>query len=330
MAAASTRFRIGAAMFTFALTLFLLRGPFRSDDLEEDVQEEVEAAGPDLVARDLAPYDGLGTWVDAYDYGPAYQSPGNAPAVTPADLDAMAAAGVRTIYFQANRDDERSPDGWVDEGLVAEFLTGAHEREMAVVAWYLPTFRSVRTDLGHLQDLLDYEVDGHRFDGVGVDIEFTEGVPNPAVRNQRLLRLSERLDRLAGDDPIGAIVLPPVLIEVINPDYWPGFPWAELEPLYDIWLPMSYWTFRTEESGYHDGATYNQESTVRMRDNLDNDAAIVHGIGGIGDETTGEDLVAFVDSLTATRSVGGSIYDWATLSDANRSLLARLFTDVPR
>ena len=46
-------------------------------------------------------------------------------------------------------------------------------------------------------------------------------------------------------------------------------------------------------------------------------------------ETTGEQLLSFAQTLSADGAVGGSIYDWATLSEANRSLLDRLFADYP-
>lgn len=315
-----------AAFAAAALLILLL---VRADLPGTDVAEQAEQAAPTPTARDLSPYEGLGTWVDAFDYGPAYQTEGHAPAVTPNDVDDMHEAGVRTIYLQVNRDDERSPDGFVDRDLVAEFLHEAHDRDMAVVGWYLPTFASVDTDLGHLQDLLEFEDDGHRLDGVGVDIEFTEAVPRTAVRNHRLVRLTEELDELAGDTPLGAIVLPPVLTEVVNPDLWPAFPWAELAPHYDVWLPMSYWSLRTADSGYHDGATYHQESVERLLANVGDDEIVVHGIGGIGDEVTGEELVAFAQTLAADSAIGGSIYDWATLSPSHRALLRRLFADYP-
>jgi len=315
--------RTMAVVATVAVLAFLARGHLVTSDLDLDGFRPAPTAG----TRDLSAYEGLGTWIDAFDYGPAYA--GGDPAVTPEDIDAMADSGVRTLYIQANRDDERSPDGFVDRALLDQFVVRAHERGMAVVGWYLPTFTSVATDLGHLQDLLDYEVDGVRLDGVGVDIEYTEGVPDVARRNNKLLQLSRQVDRAAGETPISAIVLPPVLTEVVNPDFWPGFPWADLEPHYDIWLPMSYWTERTESSGYNDGARYHEESHQRLLRNLGNPDAVVHGIGGIGDATTEEDLLAFTEVLAATGAVGGSVYDWATLSDSNIALLNRLFASWP-
>lgn len=318
------RWRIAAVAAVLTLVVVAIRS-----DPGRGGSPVADDAGPIPATRDLGPYRGLGTWVDAFDYGPAYQTGGHAPPVTPGDVDAMADAGVKTVFIQANRDDPRSPDGFVDQGLLAQFVRRAHDRGVAVVGWYLPTFTDVDTDLGHLQDLLDFTADGHRLDGVAVDIEYTEAVPDPGLRNRRLLRLSERLDAMADGEPIGAIVLPAVLTEVVNPALWPDFPWADLEPLYDVWLPMTYWTLRTEVSGYQDGATYLEESTRRMVADLGTEDVVVHGIGGIGDETTGEDLVAFIDTLVATGAVGGSVYDWATLSELNRQLLDRLFVGRP-
>ena len=92
---------------------------------------------------------------------------------------------------------------------------------------------------------------------------------------------------------------------------------------------LSYWTQRTEASGYNDGARYQSESQRRLLANLGNPDAVVHGIGGIGDAARAEDLVAFTATLAASGAVGGSVYDWATLSDSNIALLNRLFADWP-
>ena len=297
---------------------------------EPDVGDRTGSATGDLLAhtpfdRDLVPYEGQGAWVDVFDFAPAYQDPGQAPEITPAVVDEMADLGVRTLYIQAARNDPRSPEMIVDERLLAEFLLRAHERDMRVVGWYLPKFADVDADLAHLVAMSDFEVAGHAFDGVAVDIEFTEDVPDHVERGARLTELSQRQREATGDEALGAIVLPPVLTEVVNPMFWPSFPWAELAPLYDVWLPMSYWTFRSADSGYTDGYAYNTESTQRLRANLDQPDAVVHGIGGIGDEVTPETLLEFGRSLVDTGSIGGSIYDWRTMSPENRAVMAELF-----
>ena len=124
-------------------------------------------------------------------------------------------------------------------------------------------------------------------------------------------------------------MLPPVQLEVVNDRLWPNFPYRELGGLYDVWLPMSYWTFRRQDSGYHDGYHYNYESIVRLRANLGDDAARVHPVGGIGDEATSDELTGFLRSLADTGSVGGSIYDWRTLGSEARQLLDDGFSVGP-
>ena len=160
---------------------------------------------------------------------------------------------------------------------------------------------------------------------MAIDIEDTDHVTDIDQRNSALVELSQRVRAAAGDDALGAIVLPPVLTDVVNQNFWPDFPWREVEPLYDVWLPMSYWTFRTSSSGYHDGYTYNDESTRRLRNNLGDQNAVVHAIGGIGDVVTPEELDRFAQSLVDDNDVGGSIYDWNSMTAETRAALAARF-----
>lgn len=280
-------------------------------------------AGPDR-PFDLRPYGDHGAWVDVFDYLPALQS-GGPPAVTPDSLEEMRAAGVRTVFLQAAFEDARTPAALTDPDLLARFLVRAHANEMDVVGWYLPRFADIDADLAHLVAIDDFAVGGHRFDGLAVDIEFTADVPDHRERNERLLALSQRLREATGGQTLGAIVLPPVLTEVVNPALWPEFPWPGLAPSYDVWLPMSYWTTRDDDSGYRDGFTYNEESTRRLREVLDDPRAVVHAIGGIGDQAGPAALSEFARSLAETGAVGGSVYDWATLDQVARTALAAEF-----
>jgi hypothetical protein len=267
--------------------------------------------------RDLSPYEGLGTWVDVFDYVPAYVQVGTTPPVSPASMVDVAALGVDTLYLQAARDDPLSPGLLADDDLTPAMLVAAHEAGLRVVAWFLPHHADVDHDVRQVRALLDFEVDGHRFDGVAIDIEDTLRVPDHAERNRRLVRFSERIREIAGDDPLGAIVLPPVALEVINDQYWPQFPWRQLVDLYDVWLPMSYWTNRTAESGYRDGYTYTDENIRRMLANLGVDRVPLHPIGGIGDEATPDHYRSFVRAATEHGSIGWSIYDFVTQSSAS-------------
>jgi hypothetical protein len=315
-----------------ALAVVILASVALVDRLEDDTGSGIGRAALSLAAkatpaRTVEAYDSLGTWVDVYDFAPTYTE--GPPALTPTAVDDMAAAGVRTLFIQAARNDDRAPAGVVDPAVLAQFLLRAHRHDMRVVGWYLPKFADVGLDLRRLEAIADFEVLGHRFDGVAVDIEFTGDVPDHATRNQNLIDLSQRLHDRVGDDALGAIVLPAVQLEVVNDRLWPGFPYRELRELYDVWLPMSYWTFRRHDSGYHDGYHYNYESVARLRSNLGDDDALVHPVGGIGDLATTEELTGFLRSLPDTGALGGSIYDWRTLGTDARRLLDDGFSVGP-
>ena len=294
-----------------------------------------EVTEREIPERTLAPYAGLGTWVDRFDFSPPYA--GENPPVDAEEIAVMAELGVKTIYIQGAHRAERSPGLTEDPWVLAELLVAAHSHDIAVVAWYLPKWED--EDLSKMIAMADFEFLGHRFDGIGVDIEYNQGGLQPQERSRILVELSEGLRAHVGDQPLSAIVLPPVLTEEVNTEFWPDFPWDEIGPLYDIWQPMSYWSFRSESSGYKDGYTYNAESTRLLRELLNDPDALVHGIGGIGavdasegGETGGEplavvaDLEGFAQSLVDSDSVGGSMYDWVTLDDAARRKLAELFS----
>jgi len=272
---------------------------------------------------DVSPYYGLGAWVDAFDYGPAYYRPREGPLLVPEDLDAMAARGVSTLYLQAVRLDDRSPEGIVDRALVAGFVKRAHERGMRVVGWYLPKFADLEADLANLRLIRDFDVEGHRFDGIAVDIEYRRDVPDHAERNRRLVDLSRRFRAEAGGHGLGAIVYPPVLLEEIRPDFWPGFPWQELAESYDVWLPMAYWTeIAKESSSYGDGYRYTEASTRRLLANLEDPSALVHVVGGVADTATVDDLEGFRRAAGESGAVGFSMYDYRTTSPAGWQVLA--------
>ena len=266
-------------------------------------------------SRDLAAYRGLGTWVDAYDFSPQYQPNGAPPPVTPDSIDRMPAQGVHTLYLQAAKDDTRSPGDLVNPEILGPMLARAHARGIKVVAWYLPKFYDIDSDMRRLVAMRDFRFQGDGFDGIGLDIEWRKDVPDPAERNVRLIELSRRLRAAMGNATLSAIPLPPVVMEVVNPDYWPDFPWRELASFYDVWLPMTYWTFRTQSSGYRDGYRYTEENVRRLRANLGLPNAPVHPVGGTDNRSTDDDYRGFVRATAEQRCVGGSIYDWRTTPD---------------
>ncbi|MGH2686971.1 MAG: hypothetical protein ACRDJP_16025, partial [Actinomycetota bacterium] len=256
----------------------------------------------------LAPYAGLGTWLDVYDWSMTYARGRTEPAVGLIHIHRMAQLGVQTLYIQASKWD--APTDVLEPERLVPLMAEARKLGMSVVVWYLPTLEDPAADLRRLLAIAALDVDG-----LAVDIESTK-VPDPAERSRRLIDLSAALRAALPGRAIGAIPLDPVTIEVINPRFWPGFPWRELAPLYDVWMPMAYWTFRKQSSGYRDGYRYTAENIDRTRANLGNPTAPVHALGGIGDQATPEQVDGMLRAAAERRAVGGSLYDYRTTHDA--------------
>lgn len=275
-------------------------------------------AGFDL---DVGPFAGLGAWVDVFDYAPAFlQTPGP-PDITADTIDDLAALGVDTLYLQAGIDDARSEGYIADRERVGAILRRAHDNDVQVVAWYYPQLVDPARDLAHLRAIVDFRARGQRFDAIALDIESTQ-VPDVVDRGKRVVRLARHLREEVGDNqPVGAIVYPTVQLEVLNQTLWPNFPYKRLADHVDVWLPMVYWTFR--DPPHRDPSRYTKESVRRLRENLDDDEAQVHPIGGLAEASTSADYEAFVRAAGAIDAVGWSIYDadttftpgWAYLRD---------------
>jgi hypothetical protein len=256
------------------------------------------------------PYRGLGAWIDVFDYLPSLASTGSTTPMQVAEIAPMRAFGTETLFLQAAT--TSAGPGVADEQLVGRFLVAAHDAGMAVVAWYLPYFGDLASDLGRIQALRSFEFEGHRFDGLAVDIEWTSSVPDPIERSRRLVELSKATDAMVGGEPLGAIVMPPVQIEDVNPAYWPGFPWAELAGIYDIWMPMSYWTFRGPPWDQAD--VYTEENIRRIAQHVGVTSDRIHAVGGVADEATEGDMRDFMRAVTGTGVAGWSVYDFRTLT----------------
>jgi hypothetical protein len=249
-------------------------------------------------------YRGLGVWLDVLDWSPSYTN--GAARVRPAAVDRMADLGVQTIYIQTSRFNR--PEDVIDPAVLGQFIDRAHARGIDVVAWYMPTHEDHETDVRRLIAAAALPVDG-----VCVNIE-SQNQPDIALRNQRVVDLSVRL-RAATTKSLSAVVVPPVVTELLNRSYWPDFPWRQLAGTYDVWMPMAYWSNRTPESGWRDGYRYIAENTTMIRTLTGRPDAAVHPVGGIADEVTVAEVDAMALALVDTGAIGGSLYDYATTDD---------------
>ena len=255
---------------------------------------------------DTSPFAGLGAWVSVFDYIPAFIPAAAPPPVVPATVDDLAKLGVHTLYLQATIDDPRAAGLIADAPLLATMLRRAHADGLRVVAWYYPQLADPSRDAARLDAMIGFRAGGEHFDGIGLDIESAQ-VPTIADRNQRLVALAQHVRAKAATLPIGAIVYPAVLLEAVNPNLWPDFPYQALAPSVDVWLPETYWTLRS--GPYRDAFTYTDQSIARLRTDLHDPHARVAPIGGEAGPSTPTDLNEFALAVKKDGAIGRSIYD---------------------
>lgn len=272
-----------------------------------------EAAEP-LVRPDpvTGPFEGLGVWVDIYDHE-VWADP-------VAAVDAIVANGARTLYLQSSNADRGGP--FVFPEATAALLEAAHDRDVRVIAWYLPHLADLALDRARTRAAIAFTTPrGDRFDGFALDIE-SAAVRDPARRTERLVRLSDRLRAVAGDRyPLGAIVPSPVRL-ADDQAYWPGFPWGELARTYDAMLPMTYFTFRV----HGPAATADHVDRVidEIRSGVGSDAVPIHVIGGLARDATKAETLAFVRAVREGGAIGASYYTLPFVSDEQWAALRRV------
>jgi hypothetical protein len=252
-------------------------------------------------AGSAEPFGGAGSWVDVWDYAPAYQDPGEAPVVGPADVAAMAASGARTLYLQT-AGVGRTVGPTEDPGQIGRFLAAAHARGVRVVGWYAPSLNDPEEDLARLLAVAHFSAAGERFDGLAVDVEVNQ--ESPDGRSQ-LLALSRRLRAEVGPRfPLALILPPPPVLEETGP----RFPWRPLHRLYDAWIPRIAWM--PGGAAGADPATLTRSSVVRLRELVGDTGAAVHPLGGVGGEVTEAEARAFLGAAAETGAIGASVYDF--------------------
>jgi hypothetical protein len=263
-------------------------------------------AKPKPVDR-LAALRGLGTWVDLYDYGTS----ANKPVTT---LVAQAAAQhITTIWVETSR--YNTADIAYPPAL-GSLVDAAAARDIRVIAWVLPEFRSVNADLRKARAAAAFRSPrGRRFAALGLDIEVSSGA-QPAERSARLIALSKAVHGHVGM-PVVAIVPPPVGFSR-NPGYWPGFPWRTVAGNADALATMGYWSFSKSEAG-----GYTATDLAQTRALVGRASYPIHVIGGLAADTTPAGAAAFCRAARSGHALGASLYD---LTSTPASLVSPLQT----
>jgi len=217
----------------------------------------------------------------------------------------MSAHGIRTIYLQSSNYNRDRP--FVHPDGVEAIIDAAHRRGIEVVAWYLPGFRDLPLDLHRAVRTIRFETRrGNGFDSFALDIESSE-VRRPSLRTTRLLRMSAAIRRAAGAEyPLGAIMASPDRLVRTDPRFWPGFPWRRLADTYDVFLPMTYYTYRVK--GPRAAALYTAQNVQIIRQQTSGMQVPIHVVGGISFDATGPETKGFVHTVLERDVIGASYY----------------------
>jgi hypothetical protein len=251
-----------------------------------------------LADERLVSYQGLGSWVDLFNRGPWRN-----PSWT---VRRMARRGVRTIYLQTST--YGSSDHIVYPRKVAEFIAAAHRRDMYVIGWSVPSFVNPDKDFRRAAAAIRFRTaKGEQFDSFGLDIEAAI-ISSIWKRNNRLMQISKGLRRIAGSDyPLGAIIPDPHSL------YWPSFPYKRVAAVYDVMVPMGYFTFSAR--GYKDVRNYTTRNIRAIRRGTGNSKTPIHVIGGIADDVGVSAARGFIRAIKEHEVLGASLYDFPITSD---------------
>jgi hypothetical protein len=257
-------------------------------------------------------FSGLGAWVDVYDY----------PVLPLArTIATLKAAGVETLYMETGLSSTKQA---VIPASVA-WLVAAHNAGMKVVAWYLPFYVNVRSDVARTLLVARFNYRGIRFDGVGVDIEYKGAMANGRIWNRNVVSHMRAVRRALGwDYPLAAIPPPPLQMR-LAPDTWKGFPWSQLGKYSSEIMLMSYWSFRSGCPQLPMNCAYQfTKYNVLVTRQLTGGRVPIHVIGGVGDHMNGTQLRQFVQGAIDAQADGASLYDIGTTQPRWWSALAAL------
>ena len=262
----------------------------------------------DAASAPIFSYRGLGTWVDMYD-ARAWDNP------TAAVKD-MKAHGVRTLFLETANyhlpTDSSTIFRRADAGRLVE---AAHAQGLKVVAWYLPGFKDPTKDWKRTKAAIDFRTaNGQRFDSFTLDIEASI-VKDVDTRNTRLRQLSKRIRAYVGARyPLGACIPSPAGM-AMHTSYWPRFPFKTLAGIYDVFVPMGYYTYHGD--GYANAYSDTRDNIRIIREQTGKPTVPIHVIAGDGAKSSATETTAYVRALRENGALGGSMYDWATTSDAS-------------
>ena len=186
---------------------------------------------------------------------------------------------------------------------------------MKVVAWYLPGFKDLAKDW--TRTMAAHRLPHRRRAEVRLVHARHRGEHRQDVgtRNARLTTLSKRLRAAVGPRyPLGACIPSPAGMAK-NATYWPGFPFKMLAGIYDVFVPMGYYTYHGD--GYANAYRDTRDNIRIIREKTGQPTIPIHVIAGDAAKSSATETTAYVRALRENGALGGSMYDWATTSEAS-------------
>ena len=274
----------------------------------------IAMTAPAQAKPSLAPYKGAGAWLDIYD-GPTLKKP-------QAVVDKLATNGVKTLYLETANFKQAANVDIVFPVQTGQLIELAHARGIKVVAWYLPSFANLDRDLRRTLAAINFTTPtGQHFDSFGLDIE--AGIVTPiAKRNTAMLELSRRIRAAVGPEYALAAIVPDQRSSSTPPALWPFFPYAQVAPLYDVFLPMSYSSVRAE--GAIGVYRYTRANIDFIRARSGKRKARIHVIGGLANTLDAGEAKAVVQAARDGKALGASFYDLPLTGPEEFSALRKL------
>jgi hypothetical protein len=262
---------------------------------------------------DISPYRGSAGWIDIYD-GPILRDPLTA-------IANLQSRDVGTLFLETANYRQPAGVSIVYPVATAQLIDAAHASGIKVVAWYLPSFAGPRRDLRRSLDAIRFTTPlGGHFDSFALDIE-ANTVKSIALRNARVQKLSRSIRKAVGRRySLGAIVPDQRSTTASLPSLWPHFPYRRLRPYYDVFLPMSYSSFRGKGADFVYG--YTRANVAYLRSATGDPALPVHVIGGLANKLGASEAQAVIDGARDEAAIGASFYklrlsgpeDWSALT----------------
>jgi len=110
------------------------------------------------------------------------------------------------------------------------------------------------------------------------------------------------------------------------PKYWPGFPFSDVYRIYDVFLPMAYFSYRAHVDIAV--ARYVQQSIGIIRARTGDPSVPIHVVGGISKRTGAAEARGFMRAVRGCRTLGFSLYDFfGTTAAAWRALTTAAVAD---